>query len=102
MNADSQRMDLNYAAQEAQNCSDLLAQSAYHQQRAQQKSVEEQIIRQKQEEARQQLRLLEMQKEVRHNSTQQFELLSMLYAFRNNSDNKKMNANFQNSELSQS
>lgn len=47
---------MNQALQEAQQCSDLLSQSSYHQQRARKKDEEEQSIRRKQDEERQKLR----------------------------------------------
>lgn len=57
-------MDLNQATQEAQQCSDLLSQSTYHEIRARKKDEEEQLVRQKQDEERRKLREKQFQEEV--------------------------------------
>jgi hypothetical protein len=61
---DPHRLDLSQAQQEAQQCSDLLSQSNYHQQRAKKKDEEEQTTRRKQDDERRKLREKQMQEEV--------------------------------------
>lgn len=60
---DPHRFDMNQAAREAQECSDLLSQSSYHEQRARKRDEQEQLIRQKQDEERQKLREKQLQEE---------------------------------------
>ena len=61
---DPHRLDLNQATQEAQQCSDLLSQSTYHEIRARKKDEEEQLVRRKQDEERRKLREKQLQEEV--------------------------------------
>ncbi|CAF0876803.1 unnamed protein product [Adineta ricciae] len=60
---DPHRLDLNQATQEAQQCSDLLSQSTYHEIRARKKDEEEQLVRRKQDEERRKLREKQLQEE---------------------------------------
>lgn len=62
---DPHRLDLNQSLQEAQQCSDLLSQSTYHEIRARKKDEEEQLIRKKQDEERRKLREKQVQEAVR-------------------------------------
>ncbi|CAF1219340.1 unnamed protein product [Rotaria sordida] len=58
---DPHRIVLNQTLQEAQQCSDLLSQSTYHEIRARKKDEEEQIVRRKQDEERRKLREKQLQ-----------------------------------------
>ncbi|UJR10596.1 hypothetical protein I4U23_014793 [Adineta vaga] len=60
---DPHRLDLSQAQQEAQQCSDLLSQSTYHEIRARKKDEEEQVARRKQDEERRKLREKQVQEE---------------------------------------
>ena len=63
-NGDPHRMDLSQAMQEAQQCSDLLSQSKYHESRARKKDEEDQVVRRKQDEERRKLREKQTQEAV--------------------------------------
>jgi len=79
---DPHRLDLNQSLQEAQQCSDLLSQSTYHEIRARKKDEEEQLVRKKQDEERRKLREKQFQEAVRIYSLKNFLLEKSTIRFR--------------------
>jgi len=79
---DPHRLDLNQASQEAQQCSDLLYQSTYHEIRARKKDEEEQVVRKKHDEERRKLREKQFQEAVRIYSLKNFLLEKSTIRFR--------------------
>ncbi|XP_033095970.1 RNA polymerase-associated protein CTR9 homolog [Anneissia japonica] len=75
---DRMRFDLNKAAAEARQCSDLLNQAQYHVRRARKQDEEERSIRQKQEEERSALRQKHQEEELAKQQAEQQKAQEML------------------------
>ncbi|XP_071957066.1 RNA polymerase-associated protein CTR9 homolog [Antedon mediterranea] len=75
---DRMRFDLNKAASEARQCSDLLNQAQYHVRRARKQDEEERSIRQKQEEERSALRQKIQQEELAKKQAEEQKTQEML------------------------
>lgn len=65
VHGDRTKYDLHHSAEEAQQCSDLLSQAHYHVARARKVDDEEKMIRKRQEEEREALRLKQIEELVR-------------------------------------